>query len=70
CRNNGGHGIALSDEAKPTLEGNTCEGNKQGEIVYLHTASNEQPTTSPPQTTGCLVVVLIVLACLLGTLVI
>ncbi|MGB9690126.1 right-handed parallel beta-helix repeat-containing protein, partial [Thermogutta sp.] len=34
CRNNGLHGILLRNEAKPTLEGNTCEGNQGSGIAY------------------------------------
>jgi parallel beta-helix repeat protein len=38
CRNNGLHGIALSGQTQPTLEGNTCESNEECGIAYFDSA--------------------------------
>jgi parallel beta-helix repeat protein len=38
CRNNGLHGIALSGQAQPSLESNTCERNTQSGIAYFESA--------------------------------
>jgi parallel beta-helix repeat protein len=32
------HGIQVSGQAQPTLEGNTCEGNKYSGITYFESA--------------------------------
>ena len=37
--NNGLHGIAVSNQAQPTLEANTCQGNKQSGIAYSGNAT-------------------------------
>ncbi len=38
CRNNGLHGIGVSGQAQPVLEGNTCENNKRNGLAYFDSA--------------------------------
>jgi parallel beta-helix repeat protein len=39
CRNNEYHGIAVTGQAQPVLEANTCENNKQCGILYFENAA-------------------------------
>jgi parallel beta-helix repeat protein len=38
CDCNGKHGIEMSEQAQPVLEGNTCENNEQSGIAYFEKA--------------------------------
>jgi hypothetical protein len=37
----------VSEQAQPTLEGNTCRENKQVGIAYLGSASRHRPAEQP-----------------------